>query len=310
MSKEIGDLFREEILKVLKWIEQAQSMNIDRFLKAIKVNLEASLLASLAVAKEMVHKQIMNAAQEGANRAMRFTPKKLQIPAIELLGQEKMQKQLVKYFNLTYIEIARSTKTAYKDLFNRLDKEIKKSPEIVTVNKAKEKLVEALTKEGVLNVPYKGGKKMPVDVYAEMRARTGRQEAFNNSAIEYAKSVTDLVQCTTIFPTCSICGMYQGRVYSISGKTDEYPALFKTALSNKDVLIMHPNCRHQFLPYFPEFADAGSEGQAERDKRKSNEPFKDTRSKKNREEYAEWQADNQRKYARRQARLAKKKQQQ
>jgi hypothetical protein len=62
----------------------------------------------------------------------------------------------------------------------------------------------------------------------------------------------DLVECSTIFPTCDICAKYQGRIYSISGKTEGYPALYETAFSH-GYSIIHPNCRHQFYPYNPKF---------------------------------------------------------
>lgn len=49
--------------------------------------------------------------------------------------------------------------------------------------------------------------------------------------------------------------MYQGRIYSISGNTPGYPALYETAFKNGYSCI-HPNCRHQFFPYNPKFHTA------------------------------------------------------
>ena len=62
---------------------------------------------------------------------------------------------------------------------------------------------------------------------------------------------TDLVKMTTMPQCCKLCGAYQGKVYSISGKDKRFPALFKTVLRN-GYALPHPNCRHEFIPWFEE----------------------------------------------------------
>lgn len=94
---------------------------------------------------------------------------------------------------------------------------------------------------------------MPTDKYAEMLARTTRTETQNIAMLGKAlDDGNDLVECSTISPTCPTCATYQGRIYSISGNTPGYPALYKTAFRNGYSCI-HPNCRHQFFSYNPKF---------------------------------------------------------
>jgi hypothetical protein len=56
---------------------------------------------------------------------------------------------------------------------------------------------------------------------------------------------------TTMPQCCKLCGAYQNKVYSISGKDKRFPALFKTVLKN-GYALPHPNCRHEFIPWYEE----------------------------------------------------------
>lgn len=126
---------------------------------------------------------------------------------------------------------------------------------------------ELRTGQGIA-VTYSNGTKMPTDKYAEMLARTTRIETHNIAMLGKAlDDGNDLVECSIISPTCTTCAIYQGRIYSISGNTPGYPALYKTAFRNGYSCI-HPNCRHQFFPYNPKFHTAEERAQLEKDTRR------------------------------------------
>ncbi len=94
------------------------------------------------------------------------------------------------------------------------------------------------------------------------------------------------MECSTISPTCPTCAKYQGRIYSISGKTPGYPSLYETAFKH-GYSVIHPNCRHQFFPYKPKFHTAEERAALEENTRR---PFEeDTQSERAREEYAHTQ---------------------
>lgn len=137
-----------------------------------------------------------------------------------------------------------------------------------TVSDLKEYIKAELKAGRGLIIDYKNGAKMPVDKYAEMLARTTRTETQNIAML--GKSLddgNDLVECSTISPTCPTCAVYQGRIYSISGNTPGYPALYKTAFRNGYSCI-HPNCRHQFFPYNPKFHTAEERAELEKNTRR------------------------------------------
>jgi len=153
----------------------------------------------------------------------------------------------------SYIQLSSSVSIATenaKRFVNQKIAELESSGEI-TISKVKQELYNSMRKEqnGLLSVRYRDGKQFRLDKYAEMTARTTRIETANKGVFDRCEDLgIDLVRCTTVPNCCPYCKKYEGKVYSISGKDSRYPALYKTALqSGYD--IMHPNCRHEFLPF-------------------------------------------------------------
>lgn len=155
----------------------------------------------------------------------------------------------------------------------------------------KNRLIEKLQAEGFMTVQYgqgPGAYQVPLDVYANMVARSTTREAGNiareNQLIENGY---DLVEMSTHYPTCEICAPLQGRVYSISGDDPRFPPLsvaFSSGYHN-----VHPNCRHVIVPFIeslqtPEELEAATV--------KSNQPMKDTRSRQEVELYKNQQAQH------------------
>ena len=196
----------------------------------------------------------------------------------------------------TYIELHNATKAAgegFKERVNKTIRQLKKQGKDTVYNVA-QAVKEDIQKQGLLNVEYKGGRKVSVSSYAAMAARTARMESANIGAFGRAlENGTDYVRCTTIYPTCEICAKYQGKIYCISGKDKRFPALFKTALRH-GYATMHPHCRHEFIPVWLELMDE-KELAAEIERSKIS-PQADTRSQKERDAYAEWQAEHRQRY--------------
>lgn len=133
-----------------------------------------------------------------------------------------------------------------------------------TVKQTKAKLIERLTDKGITTV--KAGRNIKLDAYAEMVARTTTREATNRGTIdEIQNEGRDLVQITTTGTSCPICLVYEGRVYSISGKDKRYPPL-KEAFG--EFSTIHPNCNHNVVPYFEEF-----DKNSDKVRKESNRPF-------------------------------------
>lgn len=196
-----------------------------------------------------------------------------------------------------YIELHSATKAAGDGFMGRVNKTIQrlKKEGKDTVYNVAQAVKEDIQKQGLLNVEYKGGRKVSISSYAAMAARSARMESANIGAFGRAlENGTDYVRCTTIYPTCEICAKYQGKIYCISGKDKRFPALFETALRS-GYALMHPNCRHEFIPVWLELMDE-KELAAEIDRSKIS-PQAYTRSQKERDAYAEWQAEHRQRYS-------------
>jgi len=154
-----------------------------------------------------------------------------------------------------------------------------------TVKEAKANLINRLTDKGITAIRDKRGREINLDAYASTVARTTTAEATNKAAIQTVEDLGyDLVKITQHFSSCPVCAVYEGRVYSVSGKSKDYPPLdeaFKGGYST-----IHPNCTHRAVPYFPQYDD-----NAEELKKASNKPFNvDNRSKASIEAYNRQQA--------------------
>jgi len=88
----------------------------------------------------------------------------------------------------------------------------------------------------------RGGKHWTIDSYAEMLVRThvikANGEGTKNRLLA---NQVDLVEISTHSTACTICQPYEGKVYSLTGKSEGY--------DKAPELPIHPNCRHSYMPY-------------------------------------------------------------
>jgi hypothetical protein len=158
-----------------------------------------------------------------------------------------------------------------------------------TVREMKKALVKKLVDQGLNGIRDKRGRMISLDAYAATVARSTTREATNTGTMnQLTNNGYDLVKMSSHATTCAICAVYQGRVYSISGKSSDFPSL-SIAYSGGYANI-HPNCRHVIAPYVPALADDFNSDLAY-----SNRSFDmETRSKTAIERYNKDQADKRR----------------
>ena len=297
VKETLGQKVRNELIKLNRLL---LSGNYDRAemarrSQALIANSFKDLNRTVA---EYMKTEMPKAYAEGQAKANDTTPLELAVETDKLIPTIDFEQANKRATNF-YIQISEQAKPIYQRIFKVINAEINKASTVTTVKELQSKIEERFRKEQIYKVPYANGRTMPLDAYAEVVARTGRTQVFNRGAIDYAQQRTDLVKCTTIFPTCEICIKFQGRVYSVSGKTKGYPALYETALKDGFEAI-HPNCRHQFIPYFPEYQTSK---ERKENKEQSNKPFEDDRTEKNRKEYQDWQERNAKKRAKKNEKL-------
>lgn len=154
-----------------------------------------------------------------------------------------------------------------------------------TSKMTKQLLLQKMTDKGILSIVDKGGRAIKMDVYAAMVARTTIAEATNKGVIQKVTDIgEDLVEMSTSLNCCELCSIYEGRVYSISGTSTEYPPL--DAMFSGDYANIHPNCTHTLEPYIKEFDDNADQKMTD-----SNRPFEvDSDQQKSIDKYNNQQA--------------------
>ena|GEM_PF-852624 len=158
-----------------------------------------------------------------------------------------------------------------------------------TVRDMQKELTKRLTEEGFLTVQYGSGDKayqVSLESYAAMVSRSTTREAGNLAREnQLIHNGYDLMMMTEHYPTCPVCAMLQGRVYSISGNDKRFPPLSRAFSSGyKNV---HPNCSHVMTPWIEELQSPEELKEA---LEKSGRPFQDLRSEEERALYSQQQA--------------------
>lgn len=122
------------------------------------------------------------------------------------------------------------------------------------VKEQKNLIIEELLKNGIIGFTDKAGRNWQIDSYANMIANTTYAEAVNRATVNQLTAWDiDLVKVSENQSACPVCAVFEGRVFSISGKDKRFPAL--SVAYKGDNLNLHPFCKHSLLPYIPKLAD-------------------------------------------------------
>lgn len=111
------------------------------------------------------------------------------------------------------------------------------------------KIVEDAISDALTGFVDKRGRRIPLDTYARMVARTTTREAVTAGTVNRLNERGhDLVTITSHANPCDICKRYDGRTYSLSGRSRNYPPL-------SEAPPFHPNCRHVLTPAAANFEE-------------------------------------------------------
>lgn len=160
--------------------------------------------------------------------------------------------------------------------------------------KALPDFVDALRKEGITAFVDKAGRRWSLHTYCSMVSRTTSRQAEVLSVLT-ADPGQDLYRISSHGTTCALCAPYEGRVYSKSGTSPDYPPL-SDAFGKQDPngpntltntwLNIHPGCLHS-IHSFTEAGRSAKEIQEIKDfSNPAKNPYsRDPRTKKQIEAY-------------------------
>jgi hypothetical protein len=105
---------------------------------------------------------------------------------------------------------------------------------------------EQLAERGVTGFKDRSGRMWNMRTYTEMVARTTTMQAhLEGTANRLVEQGHDLVKVSTHRGACPLCVPWQGKILSITGKTEGYPTLEEAKAAG----LFHPNCRHAYGLY-------------------------------------------------------------
>ena len=118
--------------------------------------------------------------------------------------------------------------------------------------------VKELADKGIQSVRYSSGKSDWADVAVRRAVLTGIGQTTGRMQLDLAAEMeSDLVEVTSHGGARPSHAEWQGRVYSISGKSKKYPPLSRTGYGTGDGLKGW-NCRHDFYPFFEGISERAS----------------------------------------------------
>lgn len=123
-------------------------------------------------------------------------------------------------------------------------------------NKLSREIVGALSQDGITGVVYRNGANHTLSNYAQMVARSNIRVAKVQGIIQSClENGIDLVTVSSHGGASDLCGPWQGKILSITGKTPGYDSL-EVAMTwwrgkkgtGRPTGLFHPNCRHIITP--------------------------------------------------------------
>lgn len=150
-------------------------------------------------------------------------------------------------FANTRLPVVRSTTDKIRNLVVEASDEAYRSADTLTRRELTQDIMRRLSDEGITGIRYADGRTMKLDSYAEMvaRSQTGNasRQATMNRLQEYNR---DLVLVSSHYPVSPLCEPHQGKVYSMSGESENYPPFEST---NPGSQLFHSQCQHSMSGY-------------------------------------------------------------
>lgn len=137
---------------------------------------------------------------------------------------------------------------AQADVFRQAVEGVMDEPHLTTRLEKSRRVFAQLTRAGVPAFVDRGGRRWALGTYTEMATRTATARAdLGGRLAGYADEGRDLVIVSDSPEECERCRPFEGRVFSLSGTSQEYRPLAEALTGG----LHHPNCRHDERPYQP-----------------------------------------------------------
>ena len=223
----------------------------ESMLKQVKLELMRLQVQSAKLSKDIVSELYLEAYEKSmkdlqvASIADGYT--KLHTEAIEVLSDN-----LINNFSEVNYQVGRKIEDTIRNI-GLTNTQIKFATG-QTIKELQKELIQNLIYEGIGGITDKRGRVIPFITYAELLSRSIVAETQNTCVLNVAKEHDkDLVKMTQHNSACPVCQKYEGKIYSLSGKSSKYPYLKSIPGFNKGYNNIHPRCRHRISVYIEKF---------------------------------------------------------
>lgn len=160
---------------------------------------------------------------------------------------ESYQRQARQKFNLINTTMLNQSQRAYLDIVNRTTGEVMSGA--ITHREALRKTVQEWAQHGVPALIDRAGKEWSTEAYVSMVMRSTSNNVANEMQQErFREYDVDLIEVSSYEGARPKCAEDQGKIYSLSGRSDKYPPFSSTSYGEPDGLF-GINCSHTQYPY-------------------------------------------------------------
>jgi len=225
-------------------IKQAEISKVKSKLEKLVANLDKKMPETAA---ETV-KKAYTTGQKGVEADLKKLRKPIKT-GFGTIDEQKvvvLTKQLSGTLGETHLRITRQALDEYRSIIGKASQMVELG--VDTRQQATQRALNEFADKGITGFTDKAGRSWSLRSYAEMATRSTTGQAAIEGAIQRLRDNDyDLVIVSFHADSCPLCEPWEGQVLSISGKSDEYPAL-DTAIAEG---LFHPNCGHSLGAYIP-----------------------------------------------------------
>ena len=160
---------------------------------------------------------------------------------------EKWETAAEKAINKTFATMLAKCDEMYTDT---IFKAVAKSQMGMSSRQAIAEACSEWSQQGLKALTDSAGRTWTPEAYAQTIVRTNSTQAATETQFQRMEELDeDLVEISSHIGARPKCAPYQGKVFSVSGKSKQFPALSSTSYGEPDGLF-GINCRHIMYPYF------------------------------------------------------------
>ena len=181
----------------------------------------------------------------------------------EALGEVPIKEgALNQIINAGYVETRRTLKNFCNSMGNVATGELSKHLDMAymevksgafSAEQAISHAVNSLAREGIHAVEYSNGKKISIEAGVRRAVISGINRTSCEASLQRAEELgVELVKTSEHLGARPEHALWQGRVFSLRGGSDKYPAFYEETGYGEIDGLGGVNCRHSFYPFFEE----------------------------------------------------------